>query len=79
MRERYLLVLVCAALAACGRGDTSGPGPLPEDSIRCGSEALFAAAHHSCEPMQAEGDEKGGEEQSSEPMQGKNELREFFK
>jgi hypothetical protein len=53
MRQRHLLVLVCTALAACGGGDVSAPGPLPEGSIGCGSEALYAAAHRSCEPMQA--------------------------
>lgn len=54
MRHRHLLVVVCAALATCGRGDVSAPGSLPEGSIGCGSEALFDAPHRSCEPMRAE-------------------------
>jgi hypothetical protein len=54
MRRSHLLVLVCVALAACGSGDVSVPGPLREGWIDCGSAALYAAAHHRCEPMQVE-------------------------
>jgi hypothetical protein len=52
--KQHHLVLMCTVLVACGGGDISRPARLPEGSIGCGSDALFAADHNGREPMQAQ-------------------------